>query len=36
MWSSRHVIHSLPGAILAVGLGLRIGVLWRLEEREIG
>ncbi len=24
------------GAVLAVGLGIRIGVLWRLEEREIG
>ena len=24
------------GAVLVVGLGIRIGVLWRLEEREIG
>ena len=24
------------GAVLAVGLGVRMGVLWRLEEREIG
>ncbi len=24
------------GAVLAVGLGIRMGVLWRLEEREIG
>ena len=24
------------GAVLAVGLLIRIGVLWRLEEREIG
>ena len=24
------------GAVLAVGLGIQIGVLWRLEEREIG
>ena len=24
------------GAVLAVGVGIRIGVLWRLEEREIG
>ena len=26
----------VAGAILIVGLGLRAGVLWRLEEREIG
>ena len=24
------------GAVLVVGLGIRMGVLWRLEEREIG
>jgi hypothetical protein len=24
------------GAVLAAGLGIRMGVLWRLEEREIG
>ena len=24
------------GAVLAVGLGIRMGVLWRLEDREIG
>jgi hypothetical protein len=24
------------GAVLAVGLSIRTGVLWRLEEREIG
>jgi hypothetical protein len=24
------------GAVLAVGVGIQIGVLWRLEEREIG
>jgi hypothetical protein len=24
------------GAVLIVGLGIRMGVLWRLEEREIG
>jgi hypothetical protein len=24
------------GAVLVAGLGIRMGVLWRLEEREIG
>jgi hypothetical protein len=24
------------GAVLAAGVGIRMGVLWRLEEREIG
>ena len=26
----------VAGAVLAVGVGIQIGVLWRLEEREIG
>jgi len=26
----------VAGAVLAAGVGIRIGVLWRLEEREIG
>ena len=26
----------VAGAVLAVGLGIRTGVLWRLEAREIG
>jgi len=26
----------VAAAVLAVGFGIRTGVLWRLEEREIG